>query len=152
MRAYMILALVIAILSAIFAIQNATPVTVYIYGFIVESSLAVVLMVTFTAGVITSLILSAAGNAETLGRIFCTAGPNIIESRTFYDLIASALGVPPSPVNEISVQAHLAENPAGAPFCCHRVYSLDRIRAAGLDVPQTPVAEGLRAHVESLLD
>lgn len=99
-----------------------------------------------------SLILSAAGNAETFGRIFCTAGPNIIESRTFYDLIASALGVPPSPVNEISVQAHLAENPAGAPFCCHRVYSLDRIGAAGLDVPQTPVAEGLRAHVESLLD
>lgn len=58
MRAYMILALVIAILSAIFAIQNATPVTVYIYGFIVESSLAVVLMVTFTAGVITSLLVS----------------------------------------------------------------------------------------------
>ena len=58
MRAYMILALVIAILSAIFAIQNAAPVTVYIYGFIVESSLAVVLMVTFTAGVITSLLVS----------------------------------------------------------------------------------------------
>ncbi|MBK35879.1 MAG: hypothetical protein CME26_10170 [Gemmatimonadetes bacterium] len=58
MRAYMILALVIAILSAIFAIQNATPVTVNIYGFIAESSLAVVLMVTFTAGVITSLLVS----------------------------------------------------------------------------------------------
>ena len=58
MRIYMILALVIAILSAIFAIQNATPVTVNIYGFSAESSLAVVLMVTFTAGVVTSLLVS----------------------------------------------------------------------------------------------
>ena len=58
MRIYMILALVIAILSAIFAIQNATPVTVNIYGFSAESSLAVVLMVTFAAGVVTSLLVS----------------------------------------------------------------------------------------------
>lgn len=58
MQIYMILALVIAILSAIFAIQNATPVTVNIYGFSAESSLAVVLMVTFTAGVVTSLLVS----------------------------------------------------------------------------------------------
>jgi putative membrane protein len=58
MRITMILALVIAILSAIFAIQNATPVTVNIYGFTAESSLAVVLMVTFAAGVITSLLVS----------------------------------------------------------------------------------------------
>ncbi len=58
MRIFMILALVIAILSAVFAIQNATPVTVNIYGFSAESSLAVVLMITFAAGVLTSLLVS----------------------------------------------------------------------------------------------
>ncbi len=97
------------------------------------------------------LILSAAGNEDTFGRIFCTAGPDIIESRAFYNLIANSLGVPHAPINEVSVQSHLAENPGAAPFCCHRVYCLDRLEGAGLAVPATPVAEGLKQHVESLI-
>ncbi len=97
------------------------------------------------------VILSAAGNPDTYGRIFCTAGPDIIESRTFYDLIADVLGVPRAPVNEVSVQQHLTDNPAARPFCCHRVYSLDRLLDAGLYVPAKPVADGLREHVESLI-
>ena len=97
------------------------------------------------------LILSAAGNADTFNRIFCTAGPDIIESRKFYDLVAIALGVPPAPINEIGVQDHLTENPTGAPFCCHRVYNRDRIKSAGLAVPSKPVADGIREHVDSMI-
>lgn len=97
------------------------------------------------------LILSCAGNDRTHGRIFCAAGPDIIESRTYYDKIARVLGVDPAPVEELDVQAHLAENPGAAPFMCHRIYSLDRLAESGARVPSTPFSVGIREHVESLI-
>jgi len=49
------------------------------------------------------------------------------------------------------VQQFLAENPDRASFCCHRIYDMSKLRDAGLYVPDTPLRDGLRAHVESLL-
>lgn len=97
------------------------------------------------------LLLSLPGNTETYGKIFCAAGPDIIESRTYYDEIARVLGVSPAPIEEIDVQAHLAENPGAAPFMCHRIYSLERLRASGAAAPSTPFTTGIREHVESLV-
>ena len=99
---------------------------------------------------LSELLLSCAGNKNTFGRIFCAAGPDIIESRTYYDEIALCLGVDPAPVEEIDVQAHLAEKPGAAPFMCHRIYSLARLEASGAAVPSTPFKTGIREHVESL--
>ena len=58
MQLFMILALVVAILSAIFAVQNTSPVTVNFLGYTMESSLAIVLLLTFSAGCIVSLCVS----------------------------------------------------------------------------------------------
>jgi nucleoside-diphosphate-sugar epimerase len=96
------------------------------------------------------LLISCAGNKNTFGQIFCAAGPDIIESRTYYDEIARVLGVPPAPIEELDVQAHLAENPGAAPFMCHRIYSLDRLQASGAKAPATPFTVGIKEHVESL--
>jgi len=54
-------------------------------------------------------------------------------------------------VEEIPVGSYLDEHPEQAPFLCHRIYDLCRIKACGLSVPATPIAEGLRLHVEGLL-
>jgi nucleoside-diphosphate-sugar epimerase len=96
------------------------------------------------------LTLSCYGQASSYGQIFCSAGPDIVESRTYYRIIAEVLGVNLQVV-ELPVAQHLAENPQTAPFLCHRIYDLARLRAAGLAVPSTPLAIGLRRHVESLL-
>lgn len=58
MQLYMVIALVIAILSAVFAVQNTAAVTVNFLGHTFESSLAVVLLLTFAAGCFTSLCIS----------------------------------------------------------------------------------------------
>lgn len=92
------------------------------------------------------LILSAAGEARAFGEIFCSAGPDIIESREYYRIIAEILGVELR-VEEIPVSQHITEHPESAPFLCHRIYSLDKLRSAGLKVPSTPIADGLREHV-----
>ena len=88
---------------------------------------------------------------KTYGRIFCAAGPDIIESRTYYDEIARVLDTKPAPIEEVHVQAHLAEHPGAAPFMCHRIYSLDRLRDSGATVPSTPFSSGMREHVESMI-
>lgn len=95
-------------------------------------------------------IISVAGNRDACGKVFNTAGPDAIESRQYYQLVAEVLGVGLT-VEEVPVSSYLAEHPEAAPFLCHRVYDLSRLAASGLSVPSTPVAEGLRQHVEGLL-
>ncbi len=58
MHLYLIIALIVAIFSVVFAVQNAGPVTVSLLGWRFESSLALFLLVTFALGVVTSLLVS----------------------------------------------------------------------------------------------
>ncbi len=100
---------------------------------------------------LSNLMLSMLGNTKTYGEIFQAAGPEIIESREFYFIIADILGVDRPQINEIPVAEHLAAQPGHASFCCHRIYSLDKLNAVGASAPSTPVYDGLKSHVESLL-
>ena len=95
-------------------------------------------------------ILSAASADAARGRCFNTAGPDIVESRRYYEIVADALGVGLE-VEEVPVGAALAEQPTRAPFLCHRIYDLAPLAEAGLVVPATPLEEGLRRHVEGLI-
>lgn len=87
------------------------------------------------------LILSVAGNDSARRQIFNSAGPDIIESREYYRIIAEVLGV------ELKIE----QLPVGesSPFLCHRIYDLGKLRAAGLAVPATRITDGLREHVLS---
>lgn len=96
------------------------------------------------------LILSACGQRQAFGGIFNAAGPDIIESRTYYRLIAEVLGVTLK-TQEYSIEQFLAEKPESRSFICHRVYDLGKLRRCGLKAPSTPISLGLREHVESLL-
>ncbi|MDQ5853609.1 MAG: NAD-dependent epimerase/dehydratase family protein [Chloroflexota bacterium] len=97
-----------------------------------------------------ALILSMTGNSRTYGQVFCAAGPEIIESRDYYRGIAAILGVDLR-LEEVPVAEHLAAHPDAAPFLCHRIYDLTKLRASGVQVPRTPLDVGLREHVASLL-
>lgn len=99
---------------------------------------------------IADAILSIPEHPDTAaGKIFNIAGPDIVPSREYYQIVADLLGVPLS-VEEEPVEAHLAANPGSAPFCCDRVYDLSKLQNAGLPVPATPLREGLAAQVASL--
>jgi nucleoside-diphosphate-sugar epimerase len=95
-------------------------------------------------------ILSCAGNTNSYGQIYVTAGPDIVESKDFYQIIGEILGVAVK-FEELPVQQFLAEQPDRASFCCHRIYDMSKLRAHGLYVPDTPLAAGLRTHVESMI-
>lgn len=96
-------------------------------------------------------ILSLQNNANTYGEVFLTSGPDILESREFYHIIADILGVGLT-VEEVSVSDHLAAHPEATPFMCHRIYDMTKLQASGASVPNTPIMVGLREHVESLVN
>ena len=96
------------------------------------------------------LILSMAGNPLTYGQVFCAAGPEIIESRDYYRVIATILGVDLG-IEEVAVAEYLGAHPEAAPYLCHRIYDLTKLHDAGLRLPGTPLELGLREHVRSLL-
>jgi nucleoside-diphosphate-sugar epimerase len=95
-------------------------------------------------------ILSMRNNPATFGQIFCIAGPDRVESREYYQIIAEILGVEMH-CTEIAVDAYRSAHPESAPFLCHRIYDLQKLKASGAVVPHTSLAQGLREHVESLL-
>jgi nucleoside-diphosphate-sugar epimerase len=96
------------------------------------------------------LLLSLGGNQKTYGQILNAAGPDVIESREYYQIIAKILEVDLK-IEEVSVSQHLADYPETAVFICHRFYDLSKLKASGAAIPGTPVEQGLREHVESLL-
>lgn len=95
-------------------------------------------------------VVSVAGNRNAHRQIFNTAGPDIIESREYYRIVAEVLGVGLS-ITEVPVDQTFAAHPELAPFLTHRIYDLQKLKDAGLRVPATPIADGLRLHVEGLL-
>lgn len=97
-----------------------------------------------------AMILSCAGNPKADGAIVHAAGPDVVESREYYRLIAECLGVPLA-IRDVPEAECLAERPDAVPFLCHRINDMTRAREAGLAVPATPLARGLRLHVESMV-
>jgi nucleoside-diphosphate-sugar epimerase len=95
-------------------------------------------------------ILNLQGNKKTYRQILNVAGPDVIESRTYYQIIADLLGVELT-IEEIPVALYLKENPSASSFICHRFYALSKAQALGIPLPGTPIAQGLREHVESIL-
>jgi nucleoside-diphosphate-sugar epimerase len=95
-------------------------------------------------------ILSCTGNPTMVGQTFNTAGPDIVESREYYRLIAEILGVKLS-IEEVPVNEYHSAHPEASSFLCHRIYDLTRLRNSGAAVHDTPLIEGLRTQVQSLL-
>jgi nucleoside-diphosphate-sugar epimerase len=92
------------------------------------------------------MMLSCAGNEQAAGEIFIAYGPDIVESRGYYQIIAELLGVELH-TSELPITQYLAEAPQPQAGMCHRICSLDKMRAKDLCVPSTGIREGLRRHV-----
>ncbi len=95
-------------------------------------------------------VTSIAENHDVAGKIFNMAGPDTIESKKYYEIIAGILGVELK-IEEIPVTGFLKDNPGQRPFMCHRLNSLAALKTSGLAVPSTSIEDGLRQHVEGLL-
>lgn len=96
------------------------------------------------------LVRSCLGNPSAHGQIYFAPGPEIVESREFYRILAEILGTP-CEIVEVPLTDHLREHPEHQSFCTHRVYSDAKARSHGLALPATPLRVGLRSHVDSIM-
>ena len=90
-------------------------------------------------------MISCIGNEKAYGKVFNMAGPDIVESRKYYEIIAEALGVELKTEN-IDYDEVVKAKPGQRPFLYHRIYTLDDLARAGAYVPATTLAEGLKKH------
>lgn len=96
------------------------------------------------------MILGCAGNPKARGRFFNAAGPDIVESAEYYRIVGRVLGREVA-IEEVPVDRALSEHPEHVSFFCHRIYEHGALREAGVEVPSTPLEDGLREQTESLL-
>jgi nucleoside-diphosphate-sugar epimerase len=84
-------------------------------------------------------------------QIYHCAGPEIVESATYYQILAELLGCPLR-IEEVPVLSYRREHPEHKSFLCHRVYDLRKIRMDCLAVPDTALRVGLKIHLDSILN
>ncbi len=97
------------------------------------------------------LVLSCPFSPCSGRQIYHCAGPEVVESVAYYQILAELLGCTLH-VEEVPVLNYLCEHPEQKSFLCHRVYDLKKIRMDCLQVPATPLRTGLQIHLESLLN
>ncbi|NMA42827.1 MAG: NAD-dependent epimerase/dehydratase family protein [Oligosphaeraceae bacterium] len=95
------------------------------------------------------LILSSVFSPCCNAQFYNCAGPDIIESVRYYEILAELLQRRLN-VEEIPVMHYLHEYPEHKSFLCHRIYDLAKIQQDCLAMPQTPIEKGLQIHLESL--
>ena len=73
----------------------------------------------------------------------------MVESRTYYQIIADILGVPLK-IKEVPIAEYMEDNPQAKSFLCHRFYDSGKLSKSGVPLPRTPIQVGLQEQVESL--
>lgn len=64
MRIFFVIALILALLVTVFAVQNNQPITISFLFWSIEGSLALVLMVTLVLGIVIGVLLMAPGSVR----------------------------------------------------------------------------------------
>lgn len=69
MKLFTLFALLIAIVAGVFALQNSTPVFVQFMGWQTQASMALILLITFSLGVLFGFLISLPTMIQRMGRI-----------------------------------------------------------------------------------
>ena len=95
------------------------------------------------------VMLECVDKPGTFQQIFCIGGPEAVENRIYYEILGKLLGVE-TVIRELPLTGYLDAHPDYSGHLCHRIYDLSKLKAAGVELPATPLEEGLKLHLESL--
>lgn len=79
-------------------------------------------------------------------QIFCIGGPDVVTNAEYYQLLGRILGHE-AIIENVPLEGYLEAHPEYSGHLCHRSYTLAKLRAAGVRVPDTSLEEGLRRQV-----
>ena len=87
-------------------------------------------------------MLDSIPREKAFNEIFCIGGPEIMTNADYFALLGKLLKVPVR-IEEIPLEGYLEANPKYSGHLCDRAYSLEKLKAAGIALPQTTLKEGL---------
>lgn len=101
MKIFTILALLIAIAAAVFASQNAAPVAIYLLGWSYQASMALVVLLTFSLGVLMGFLLSLPRMIYRMTKIASLKHTVVDQDRRIAELdqklLEAGTSIPPQP-------------------------------------------------------
>ncbi len=87
-------------------------------------------------------MLDCVNNEKTYNHIFCIGGPQAVENKQYYEIIAKLLSKDIH-IKEIMMDGYLDKNPGFEGHLCHRIYDLSKLRKTGVAMPATTLETGL---------
>lgn len=94
-------------------------------------------------------LLDSIANPAAYRQVFCIGGVDVVTNADYYRLIGQIIDCPVT-VEDVPLAGYLEAHPHYSGHLCHRSYDLTKMRAAGLRMPTTPLAEGLRLQIAAL--
>lgn len=89
------------------------------------------------------VMIDCTDNPGCFDEFFCIGGPERIENRKYYEILAELLNVPVS-FTEIPLQGYAQAHPEFSGHLCHRCYDLSKLENTGIELPSTTLKEGLK--------
>lgn len=102
------------------------------------------------AGDMAKAAVAAVGNPATYNQIFCIAGPEVMPNRDYFTTLGALLGTPVH-IEAESEEEYNKTHADGVFYFLPRAYDLTKLKTAGLPVPETRLADGLREQVDWLI-
>lgn len=96
------------------------------------------------------VMLDCIGNGKTYNQIFCIGGAEIVENARYYEILGEIVGKPVD-IEEIPEEGYLQAHPQYSGHLCHRAYSMKKLAATGIRLPDTKLYDGLKKHAEALI-
>lgn len=116
MKLFTLLALLIAIIAGVFALQNATPVFVQFLGWQTQASMALILLVTFALGVLFGFLISLPTMIQRMRKIahFRSQAEQLAYDLDVANRKLSEAGAPQTNQRAEQTRPHSLEHPAKA--------------------------------------
>lgn len=89
------------------------------------------------------VMIDCVNNDHCYNEIFCIGGPQRIENREYYEILARLLNVKVS-FKEVSLQGYALSHPEYSGHLCHRCYDLSKLEKTGIKLPSTTLEIGLK--------
>lgn len=91
-------------------------------------------------------LLDCLDKPDAEGEIFCIGGPDVITNARYYECIGQLIDHP-AIIESIPPEGYLEAHPQYSGHLCQRCYCLDKLRCAGVRMPDMPLEEGIRRHI-----
>ena len=93
-----------------------------------------------------STLLDCIGKPGAFRQVFCIGGVDAVTNADYFRLLGQLIGVDVT-IQTIPLEGYLEAHPVYSGHLCNRCYDMTKLRSAGVRMPCTTLADGLREQI-----